>query len=164
MSFRGRSRGTAVPRTSQIFKKRHDLINVDIPINADATLLGTITMQETGTIYAIKLSLHCFAEAPATTDAQRVMIWVRCVPDGTALPDLTDNGQMDTLNGFPAALLMGLATNGIAAASYLNEKFRFRRKCDDNSLIQLIGQHTNTQGTGRVCNITGLMEAIIRVR
>ncbi len=164
MSFRGRPRNVAVPRTSQIFKKRNLLIDSDVPINSNATLIGEIVTRETETLYAIKLSLHCFAEASATTDAQRVAIWVRCVPAGTGLPDLTTAVEQDTLNGFPAAVLMGLATNGIATAAYLNEKFRYRRKCDENTLVQVIAQHTNTQGTGRVCNLAGLMSLILRVR
>ena len=166
MSFRGgtRSAGRAIVRPSQIFKKRNDLINVDVPINADAVLLGTITLQETGTLYAVKLSLRAIAEASAIVDGQRVMIWVRCVPANTGLPDLTLNSDMDTINGFPAALLYCFGVNQDNPSSYLNEKFRFRRKCDAATELQLLAQHTNTQGTGRVVHIAGLMSAILRVR
>ena len=165
MSFRGGNRFPARQASpSQIFKKRNDLLNVDIPINSDATLLGTITLDETGTLYALKVSLFAFGEGGTNSDMQRVTIWARCVPAGTALPDLTTNQEMDTINGFPVKSLavLGLAVPGPYQA--VDTKFRFRRKCDANMLIQLIGQHTNVQGTGRVVNISGLMTAIYRVR
>ncbi len=166
MSVRGGTRfsGGANLSPSQIFKKRTDLINLDIPINSNATLLATVNIRETGTVYAVKLSLQGFAEGSLTVDAQRIMIYVRCVPEGTNLPDLTVENEIDTLNGFFVCLLLCTGVNQQAVSQYLNQKFRFRRKCDDNTDIQLIAQHTNTQGTGRVVNITGQMQVIVRVR
>ncbi len=165
MSLRGtRSFSAGRPRVSQIFKKRNVLINADVTINADAVLLGTIAIRETGTIYAVKLSLHAFAEGGATVDGQRVIIWLRCVPNNTTLPDLTAGDDMDTINGFPAALLYCGGANQDNPSSYLNEKFRFRRKADDNFDVELLGQHTNVQGAGRVVNVVGIMSVIVRVR
>ena len=165
MSLRTSSR--RIGRTlgpAQIFKKRNDLINVQVPINANAFLLGTITLQETGTLYAITLDLLATSIAPNAGDVQRIVLWVRCVPEGTTLPDFTVNGVMDTVNGFSPATIFGVDELEQGVASYLHEKFRFRRKCDDNTLIQLIAQHTNTNGTGRVVEISGHFGAVIRVR
>ncbi len=165
MSVRGtRGFSTGRPRVSQIFKKRNALVNADVPINSNATLLATITLAETATIYAIKLALFAFGEASVVADVQRVVLWIRCVAAGSGLTDLTQDQDMDTINGFPAVMLCPHGTNQDNSACYINEKFRFRRKCDDNSLLQLIAQHTNVQGTGRVVNVSGLMTAILRVR
>ncbi len=71
MSVRGGTRftGRANLSPSQIFKKRTDLINLDVPINSNATLLATVNIRETGTVYAVKLSLQGFAEGSLTVDA-----------------------------------------------------------------------------------------------
>ena len=165
MSFRGGNRNLGrVVTPSQIFKKRNELINLDVPINSNATLLASISLQETGTVYAIILSVLAFQEAGASADVQRVTLWVRCVPADTALPDLTDTQELDTINGFSPKTLHTISTNGIGDLGALHQKFRFRRKCDSNMQVELIAQHTNTQGTGRVVNMTGLMTVVLRVR
>ncbi len=165
MSARGGNRFFNQNRgPSQIFKKRYDLINTDIPINADATLLGTITLDETGTVYAIGLSLHAMSESGTSGDVQTIRLWIRCVPAGTALPDLTANAEIDTLNGFTPVTLFGLGGAGGGIAQYVSQKYRFRRKCDEATLLQLLGQSSTTQGTGRVVNIAGTFSAIVRVR
>ncbi len=165
MSFRARPRTPMVRGPAQIFKKRNDLINTSVPINSNATLLGTITLQETGTLYAITLDLICDGINAVGDDLQRIVLWIRCVPEGATLPDLTTNGVMDTINGFSPATLFGVieANKGVAG-TYLHEKFRYRRKCDDNTLIQLIAQSTTINGTGRVCDIAGHFGAVIRMR
>ncbi len=147
----------------RFLKKRNDLLNVDIPINSDATLIGSIVFAETGTLYAVKLSLAGLAENGALADWQRVCIWLRVVPGNTALPDLTANLDMDTINGFPAKCL-AIRGNLDGPSTTLDIKFRYRRKVDDGEVLQVIGQHTNVQGTGRVVNIIGLMTAIVRMR
>ena len=163
MSFR---RSTTIGRglrPAQVFKKRHNLASTQIPINADATLLGEIVMRETGTIYALKISAVGNQIAGTGQDQQRIMLWARCVPAVTGLPDLTSEVEMDTLNGFfvgQFVLIGGQETS----ASKIEEKFRFRRKCDENSLIQLIGQSTSTNGTGRVVIVDTMMEAVIRMK
>ncbi len=91
-------------------------------------------------------------------------MYVRCVPEGTNVPDLTVGNEIDTMNGFSPTVFTAGTLQSSGPANYLNEKFRFRRKCDDNTDINLLAQHTNTQGSGRVVNIIGLMQAIIRVR
>jgi len=165
MSFRGGTRFPARNTSpSQIFKKRNDLIDQDVPINSNGTLCGQITLTETGTLYAVKLSIHAFGEVSLDFDRQRVAMWIRCVPNDTAIPDLTDVFELDTINGFsPIVFSVGRPDND-GVHTFLNEKFRYRRKCDANMELQLLAQHTNEQGVGRVVNITGIMTAIIRSR
>ncbi len=165
MSARGtRNFVAARPRVSQIFKKRNDLVTADIPINSNGTLIGNFTLNETGTLYAVKLSLHAFSEGGAAGDVQRILIWIRCAPPGTSVPDLTNTAEMNNMNGFPAAALMAVGGFQSGLQCYLNEKFRYRRKCDDQTVVELFGQSTTVQGTGRVVNINGIMSAVIRMR
>ena len=90
-------------------------------------------------------------------------MWCRCVPAATGLPDLTVPVELDTLNGFYVGSIF--SEDGIANTwNYLLEKFRFRRKCDENSLIQLLARSLNTQGTGAAIEVSGVMAAVIRVK
>ncbi len=164
MSFRGRARPTIRTGPSQIFKKRGDLIFTTVPSNADAFLLGSWTMAETGTIYAVTVDITAHAVASAATDMQRVIIWVRCVPANTPLPDLTLNAEMDTLNGFSAGVFVTEGTTELSPSQTIRQKFRFRRKCDDGMDVQLIAQHTNVQGVGRSVLIVGRFGGVVRVR
>ncbi len=164
MSFSGTRSRVIAPRVSQIFKKRNDLINTSVPINSNATLLGSVVLQETGTLYAITVSLYTLSVDAIAGDIQRIVLWVRCVPSGATLPDFTDNAVMDTTNGFSLATLIGVAENAGGNQSYVNEKFRYRRKCDDATIIQLIAQSTTISGTGRVQDVSGHFSAIIRMR
>ena len=167
MSFRGTpgNFGRSVPRVSQIFKKRSILFDQDVPINSNGTLVATIQLQETGTLYAIKLSLTCDSNAGTGGDNQRITLWVRCAPADSAVPDFTDSEEQQTLNGFSPATLFGVAQANLGiAATYLNEKFRFRRKCDRLTEVELFAQSTTVRGTGRVCTLSGLMQLIIRMR
>ena len=164
MSFRNRGFVAATPRVSQIFKKRNDLINATIPSNADAFLLGTITLDETGTVYAVKVSVAGNHISGVSPDIQRIILWIRCVPANTGLPDLTLNAEMDTINGFPIGLLHMQDGNPAAFQSAIDQKYRFRRKCDAGEELQLIGQSTNVNGAGRSVQVFGLLSAIIRTR
>ncbi len=165
MSMRaGRSIVGRGVRPAQVFKKRHDIFNTNVPTGADAFLLGEIDLRETGTIYALKVSFGAFGQAIVTADLQSIHIVARCVPANTGLPDLTSPIELDTMNGFfvGSFLFGGNGTN--AFIINFNEKFRFRRKCDENSLIQIIAQSTSIAGTGRTIEFRGVLSAVIRVK
>ncbi len=164
MSFRGRTTVGRGVRPTQVFKKRNNVFATSVPSNADATLLSEIVLRETGTIYSVKISCNGNYLSAAAGDAQRINIWVRCVPAVTALPDLTAAVELDTMNGFLVASFMYTFEANERSIQGINEKFRFRRKCDENSLLQLLAQSTNTQGTGRVIEMQGVMAAVIRVK
>ena len=158
-SFRGGN------RPAQVFKKRYDLANGLLVLsNADAVLVNQIILNETGTVYAVKISLGGQYIGAAAGDGQIINLYVRCVPNDTLLPDLTDSTELETMNGFYVGSLMfnkGTESNNITS---MNTKFRFRRKCDQNSQLQLLAQSNNTNGTGRSVELSGIFEAIIRVR
>ncbi len=132
--------------------------------NADATLLSEIVLRETGTIYSVKISLNGHHLSAVGADSQRMNLWVRCVPAATGLPDLTAAVEIDTLNGFLVGSMYYDAASPSQSTRGINEKFRFRRKCDENSLLQLLGQSTSINGTGRSILTTGVMAAVIRVK
>ncbi len=166
MSFRGGSRfaGRASASPSQIFKKRNDLINVTVPSNSNATLLGTIAIDETGTLYAVTVDIHGAHLSGAAGDNQRLTIWVRCVASGAALQDLTLNAVMDTTNGFSPCVLHMVSGLLEAPSSFFAGKFRYRRKCDAGVQVELIAQSTNIGGTGRSVQVSGHFGAVVRVR
>ncbi len=167
MSFRGGSRFGAranVRGPSQIFKKRTELINTAIPGNSNATLLSTIKAQETGTVYAAIVNIGVLGLSSLASDVQRIAIYVRCVAEDTALPDLTDLGEIETMNGFLCDVLQITGGAGQPANNSIHTKFRFRRKCDRNMDIELIGQSTNTSGTNRAVDVAGAFSLIFRVR
>ena len=151
-------------RPAQVFKKRNNLFDTSVPNNSNATLLSEIVLRETGTIYSIKIGCTGIQISGTGQDTQRIELWCRCVPATTTLPDFTVGVVQDTINGFFVGTLTFVG--GLLASwnNIPNIKFRFRRKCDENSLVQLIAQSSPTQGTGRTVEIAGLMAAVIRVK
>ncbi len=53
---------------------------------------------------------------------------------------------------------------GLNITQTVNEKFRFRRKCDENSFVRLLAQVVTTNGVTRTMEITGKIQVIIRTR
>ena len=164
MSFRGRTTTGRGVRPAQVFKKRNNIFSTIVLNNADATLVSEIVLRETGTIYSVKVSMGGQHQAPAGADTQIIRCWVRCVPAATALPDLTAAVELDTMNGFHVGSFLYIGQTDHVNIGSINEKFRFRRKCDENSLLQLLAQSTNTNGTGRSVEMTGTFTAVIRVK
>ena len=165
MSFPARPRGGRIPLgPAQVFKKRYDLaLGNAVPGNSNATLISQIILAETGTIYAVKIGMGGQMIGPTANDGTVINLYVRCVPNDTLLPDLTDETELETMNGFYVGsfLFIGAVEGNITS---LNEKFRFRRKCDANMQLQLLAQSSGSQGTARVVEWSGVFEAIIRVR
>ncbi len=164
MSFsRSNTIGRGV-RPAQVFKKRNLPFETTILSNAAGTLLAEIVLRETGTIYSVKVGMWGHAISQVAGDAQLIVVYVRCVPAGTGLADLSINVEVDTMNGFYLGSFLFLDGLQGGVMNGLNEKFRFRRKCDENSLIQIIARSLNTSGTGRSIEWTGSMAAVIRVK
>ncbi len=165
MSFRRSNAIGRGVRPAQVFKKRYDRVEGVASLNNNnATLLAQIILNETGTVYAVKIGVSGQIIGAAAGDGQIQNLFVRCVPNDTLLPDLTDETELETMNGFyVGSYLFGLGS-ATTTENGLNTKFRFRRKCDQNSQLQLLAQSTNVNGTGRTVEWSGLLEAIIRVR
>ena len=151
-------------RPTQVFKKRNNIFSTQVLANSNATLISEIVLRETGTVYAIKVSMFGQQLLPDAIDAVVNRIWIRCVPAATGLPDLTVAVELDTLNGFLVGSFLFVGADTSQAGHGLNEKFRFRRKCDENTLVQLIGQSTGTNGVARIVEWNGVMQAVIRVK
>ena len=165
MSFRRSNAIGRGVRPAQVFKKRNNLFGgATVLSNADAVLISEIVLRETGTIYAIKISSVGIALASVSGDHQLIRLWVRCVPAVTPLPDLTSAVELDTMNGFLVGAYLFSQPGQPGTGQTVNEKFRFRRKCDENSLLQLLAQSTNTNGSGRTVELSGVMSAVIRVK
>ena len=164
MSFQARSRGGRIPLgPAQVFKKRYDRMDGVASLNNNnATLLAQIILEETGTIYAVKIGVSGHPIGGSAGDSNILNLFVRCVPNDTLLPDLTDDTELETMNGFYVGSF--LFSTGFTNIHGINEKFRFRRKCDRNMQLQLLAQSTNVQGTGRTVEFSGIFEAIIRVK
>ena len=161
---RSNQRSNFANRPAQVFKKRNIAFETTILNNASATLLAEIVLRETGTIYSIKIGMQGHQISGSAGDGQLIIVYCRCVPAGTGLPDLTVNVEVDTMNGFYVGSYLFLDGVQAAMANGLNEKFRFRRKCDENSLIQVIARSLGTAGTGRSIEWTGSIAAVIRVK
>ncbi len=164
MSFRrNTSFANATRGPSQIFKKRNILFDTNLPVNSNATLIAEIVVDETATLYSAKVHISANSLASSGGDRQRVSLWLRCTRAGASLPDFTVAVESDTINGFHVGMVWGTSTQG-AEAGQLREKFRFRRLCDENTLVQLIAQSTTVNGTGRAQDMTGSLALVLRVR
>ncbi len=151
-------------RPAQVFKKRYDAMQgVSSLANNNATLLAQIILSETGTIYAVKIGAWGDMIAGVSPDAMVNNLYVRCVPNDTLLPDLTDETELATMNGFFVGSYFFRGGSGNVTQG-TNTKFRFRRKCDENMQLQLLAQSFHSGGTMRTVEWSGIFEAIIRVR
>ena len=164
MSFRRSGVANRGVRPAQVFKKRNNIFLSPVLDNADAVLMSEIVLRETGTIYSVKVSFWGMALGSVAGDHQRINVWVRCVPAVTGLPDLTSSVELDTMNGFFVGSFTFTGVVQPSTGQGINEKFRFRRKCDENSLVQLLAQSTSTNGMGRTVEIGGVMAVVIRVK
>ena len=166
MSFRngGFRSGARSVRPAQVFKKRNNISLINVLSNADAILVNEIVLRETGTIYSVKLDIHGEHLSGVAGDTQKVNLWIRCVPAVTALPDLTAAVELDTMNGFFVGTLNIADGDDTNPNSKLREKFRFRRKCDENSLVQVLAQSTALAGTGRTVRVASTFVAVIRMK
>ncbi len=151
-------------RPAQVFKKRHNRYNTTVVTGSNATLLSEIVLRETGTIYSVKISAFTIAISAVAGDVGRLDLWVRCVPAATTLPDFTSAVVEDTVNGFFVGTIYGTDVIGGMHSLIDSVKFRFRRKCDENTLLQLIATSQISNGVGRSNIISGMMAAVIRVK
>ncbi len=164
MSFRRTSSTPRGVRPAQVFKKRNNKANISIPNNSNATLLSEIVLRETGTIYSVKIGIGTNLTNGADGDVQELDLWCRCARAGASLPDFSIAVEADTINGFYIGTLSVTNHEGNPNAHITGEKFRFRRKCDENSLLQIIGVSTNIAGTGKSVETFVNTAVVIRVR
>ena len=78
-------------------------------MNSNPTELAQIILQETGTVYAMKLNVFGYSVTPAGGDIQETIVFVRCAePAGVAtIPDATGAvSEVETANGFYVGSLL----------------------------------------------------------
>ncbi len=167
MARGGFSKGSKFAGPQPIFKKRDEDFDVTTAAT-DGVILGQATTRETGTIYAVKVGVYGQAQATfAAGDSQRIDLYVDCIPSaGASIPNLSIDVERETLNGFyVGSIWMGKDADGTPITSVpIIEKFRFRRLCDENSLVRLLARAVLTSGSFSTTELTGVVNVVIRTR
>ena len=169
----------AVPSGPEpIFKKRWVGFST-LLVNSTPTEAAIIEIAETGTVYSAKISMAGLMIAGVGNNVQEIRSWIRCGRENDAIPDPNSkansnspyaNSTMDIINGFTLPSLF--TTPPVQAATDLppvfkqdhSEKFRFRRKCDRNTIVKLEADTIVRQGAARSCQFFGYMELVIRIK
>ncbi len=162
-----------------IFKKRYVAFSI-LLVNSTPTICANIAISETATIYSCKVSMAGLMIGGAGVNVQEIRSWVRCTIDDAKILDPGDvadpndpytTSEMDNLNGFTLPNIWTtpstfdpLDTPPLYAPEYVNEKYRFRRKCDCNTVVRIEADTITRQGAARSVQFFGYMELVIRVR
>ncbi len=165
MSFtQSRLRGSTSVRPAQVFKKRYKRFDNQIASGATSANIAIISLEETGTIYSVKIDIQGLHLSGTTGDMQKIQLYVACKPAGTPQVNMNTEINLETMNGFYVGSLNMANGSNEGFRTGLTEKFRFRRKCDRNTEVILIGVSQIVNGTGRVVDMTGLMTIVVRVK
>ena len=150
-----------------IFKKRTQVFSTSAT-SSTPIKISTITMEETGTIYAVKVNMYVVNFVGVKNNIHRVRTGVVCQRPNAAIVDPGVNNEIDTMKGFmlPTIFTHNLGTGDIAhnGVEFIREKFRFRRVCDKNEEVNLFGRVVVMNGATETHNFYGDWEIIIRVR
>jgi len=156
---------------SPIFKKRMFRFSTTVP-NTTPVNIASIVLRETGTIYSVKIDM-AIINTVTGSNVQELNFALRCVPQKelNSIPDFGVDQEIETINGFYVGSLW---SSGVDAASgdthypqlkaTLNEKYRFRRKCDENTRINLFADSVVRQGAAQSVQVFGMMYVVVRVR
>ncbi len=151
---------------SPIFKRRRTFGSINIATATNATV-SSLSVTETGTVYAVKLSFwtSMISGVPGDVQELQLMIMVKSAA-GASIVDLTDSTQHDAVNGFLVGLFpVGDTSSSDMPITMLTEKYRFRRKVDEGDFLELIGRNSvNVQGAARTINVRFALDWVIRVR
>ncbi len=152
---------------SPIFKKRFIGFSQSAGNQVNQNIVE-MTFRETGTIYAVKLSFSMVSAGPTGADTQKMDFGLRVgseVAITSAVPDFSIPTQIETMNGFVVGSLMAQTEDiNSPLKGWIDEKFRFRRKIDENDRIQLFGKSLVVNGSAQTMVVAGIMEVIIRTR
>ena len=147
-----------------IFKKRFERFNTVIGSQVNATV-QTLTFRETGTVYAVKIDAKAQHIGGAVGDIQNCELYCFVQRSGGGTPDLSLDPVVETLNGFfMGSLLAADGDNTVGSPTMLRDKFRYRRKVDENMELRIAARNAAIAGTGRSVAVFGNVEVIIRVR
>ena len=158
MSARRRTRGPA-----QIFKKRFLQINAGVATGSSNT--ANIVIRETGTVYAVRISGSIFHSNTAG-GVNRVWVTLQKRASGSGIIALFSAAAVNIESGDILLLKHGVVRADITTGSVLNvdEKFRYRRKVDENTVLSVVSENSTTQGTSADSIFSLDIEVWIRVR
>ncbi len=157
---------------AQIFKKRIVTFATNVN-NATPKFVAEIELDETATVYAVKLSLFAYNAPGSAGDIQEIPWGIYCFSKGaTTVPSIGTPETVDTANGFFVGSTWSAGYSGAFAgdlsmpvANLIREKFRFRRKCDRNTRIILTALGSTVRnGSAQSITCFGVLEVILRVR
>ncbi len=153
---------------SQIFKKRIIRFAANA-INGSANELADITLTETGTIYAVKITVHGVGQSADGDDVQLISVFCRVVgePGLTSIPNVSTPEQIETMNGFyvGSRTFAGKPVDVTPGTlPFIEEKFRFRRKVDAKQHVQLFTSSLVVDNAAQTVAMSGILEVIIRMR
>ena len=135
--------------------------------------MSNIVIEETGTIYAVKIMFGAHqSESGINNDDTRLMVGLHIRPSGSDhLPSFGVKEEIDNMNGF---IVYGGVLNTVASGEgagvdnvgHVNfqEKFRFRRKVDKDSVVEIFGQALVSNGTVRSIQVSGYWQLVLRTR
>ena len=151
-----------------IFKRRHKRFTAVTAASGTPTRLQTITIRETGTIYAAKVGIWGHSVSASAGDIQQCDFGLACSIKDQNIIDLSDDAEVETMNGFFVGTIftadIATTTNEPIGGMFIQEKFRFRRKCDENNVVELFTDTTVHNGVARTVAFSGYLDLIIRVR
>ena len=156
--------GKTVSSPSQIFKARDAFFNALVLVDGGTQIVNFIDVRETGTTYALKVDVFVHQDTQVTGDVNRVDLFASIEKANAGIQGFETPMNTETLNGFYVGSVW--LTDGDASGGeyqHLREKFRFRRKVDENMEIRLTAFNTSVIGSATV-RLSGRMRAIIRTR
>ncbi len=162
-------RGFSAPRArtgpTPIFKRRAGFFATTISAGTDGQVIFNLTVRETGTVYAVKVSMRAHGVSMAGGDLQWLDCFITASDNiGTFSPDWSVLQERETNNGFYVGGLAAVIQDFSGVGDKLEDKFRFRRLVDENSQLILSCQSRVISGTTRAVIVYGSIEYIIRTR
>ena len=161
---------------SPIFKKRFVRFSTIIQNSLPGEIVQ-IKLAETGTIMACKISLAAIPISAVDPDVQELNMFLYCdqdlddpaFPNPSITPEpvpYNETPEVDSINGFHVGNIWVNRTDGTIPLrmNTVQEKFRFRRKCDRNMVIRLTADSIVRNGAARSVLIFGTMYLTIKTR
>ena len=154
-----------------LFKKRIVRFSVTVS-NSTPSPLFDLIIRETSTIYAASIDIYQQSISPAEGDLQMGSYTISCNPaveEPGSEPDWSTITDIETINGFVVGSMMsgimdGTAVSETAVMGHIREKFRFRRRCVENTHVRMLVDTLVTDGAARSVIVSGTVSLILRVR
>ena len=162
-----------------MFKKRFVTMAKSVA-NSVPSVIGKITIAETCTIVAAKVSVAGWTTSGTPGRVQEVRLFLFCKsrsatdeqPDpstvATGHGTIIEYPQIDGMNGFYVGSLFATSISATGHSNqlkpYIEEKFRFKRKCDRNDDVFLSGHSIVREGSTETVKVAGAMVLTLQTR